>query len=94
MCGRRRARSCLNLVESFRLPSPAVYAGPSEQPPEARKSAVAPKLLDASSPRLISKQGPIDGTALVKHTIAPNLGVSVSRSYEVNRLDTDRFGEG
>jgi restriction endonuclease Mrr len=35
-----------------------------------------------------------NGTELAKHMIAPNLGVSVSRSYEVNRLDTDRFGEG
>jgi restriction endonuclease Mrr len=35
----------------------------------------------------------IDGTALVKHMIDANLGVSISCSYEVTRIDTDYFGE-
>jgi restriction endonuclease Mrr len=36
----------------------------------------------------------IVGTDLVKHMIDANLGVSVSRAYEVKRIDTDYFGEG
>jgi hypothetical protein len=35
----------------------------------------------------------IDCAALVKHTIASNLAISVSRSNAVKRIDTDWFGE-
>jgi hypothetical protein len=35
-----------------------------------------------------------DGSALAKHTIAPNLGVSSSRSYDVKRIAAYWFGEG
>jgi len=34
----------------------------------------------------------IDGTELAKHTIAHSL--SLSRSFDVKRIDTDYFGEG
>jgi hypothetical protein len=36
----------------------------------------------------------LNGAALVKHMIDANLGMSVSRSSEVKRIDTDWFGEG
>jgi hypothetical protein len=47
--------------------------------------------------RQISGQGATaltNGAPLAKHMVEHNLGVSVSRSYDVNRIDTDYFGEG
>jgi restriction system protein len=35
----------------------------------------------------------IDGASLAKHMIDHNVGVSVSRSYEVKRIDSDYFSE-
>jgi restriction system protein len=43
--------------------------------------------------RLDSKIVLIDGAALAKHMIDHNVGVSMSRSYEVKRIDSDYFTE-
>jgi restriction system protein len=43
--------------------------------------------------RIDSKIVLIDGAALVKHMIDHNVGVSISRSYEVKKIDSDYFSE-
>ena len=43
--------------------------------------------------RIDSKIVLIDGSALAKHMIDHNVGVSTSRSYEVKRIDSDYFSE-
>lgn len=43
--------------------------------------------------RLDSKIVLIDGAALAKHMIDHNVGVSMSRSYEVKKIDSDYFTE-
>lgn len=43
--------------------------------------------------RIDSKIVLIDGAALAKHMIDHNVGVSVSRSYEVKKIDSDYFSE-
>lgn len=43
--------------------------------------------------RIDSKIVLIDGAALAKHMIDQNVGVSVSRSYEVKKIDSDYFSE-
>lgn len=43
--------------------------------------------------RIDSKIVLIDGAALAKHMIDHNVGVSVARSYEVKRIDSDYFSE-
>jgi restriction system protein len=43
--------------------------------------------------RLDSKIVLIDGVALAKHMIDHNVGVSMSRSYEVKKIDSDYFTE-
>jgi restriction system protein len=43
--------------------------------------------------RIDSKIVLIDGAALAKHMIDHNVGVSVSRSYEVKKIDSDYFNE-
>lgn len=43
--------------------------------------------------RIDSKIVLIDGAALAKHMIDYNVGVSVSRSYEVKKIDSDYFSE-
>jgi len=44
--------------------------------------------------RIDSKIVLIDGATLAKHMIDHNVGVSVSRSYEVKKIDSDYFSEG
>jgi len=43
--------------------------------------------------RIDSKIVLIDGSALAKHMIDHNVGVSTSRSYEVKKIDSDYFSE-
>ncbi len=43
--------------------------------------------------RIDSKIVLIDGAALAKHMIDHNVGVSVARSYEVKKIDSDYFSE-
>jgi restriction system protein len=43
--------------------------------------------------RIDSKIVLIDGAALAKHMIDHNVGVSVSRAYEVKKIDSDYFSE-
>jgi len=43
--------------------------------------------------RIDSKIVLIDGSALAKHMIDYNVGVSTSGSYEVKKIDSDYFGE-
>lgn len=43
--------------------------------------------------RIESKIVLIDGAALAKHMIDHNVGVSISRSYEVKKIDSDFFSE-
>ena len=43
--------------------------------------------------RIESKIVLIDGAALAKHMIDHNVGVSISRSYEVKKIDSDYFSE-
>jgi restriction system protein len=43
--------------------------------------------------RIDSKIVLIDGAALAKHMIDHNVGVSVSRSYEIKKIDSDYFSE-
>lgn len=43
--------------------------------------------------RIESKIVLIDGTALAKYMIDHNVGVSISRSYEVKKIDSDYFSE-
>ncbi len=43
--------------------------------------------------RIDSKIVLMDGPALAKHMIDYNVGVSISRSYEVKKIDSDYFNE-
>ncbi|MDA1349773.1 MAG: restriction endonuclease [Chloroflexi bacterium] len=53
-------------------------------------SAFSADALEFAS-RLDSKMALIDGAALAKHMIDQNVGVSMSRSYEVKKIDSDYF---
>ncbi|MCU0225871.1 MAG: restriction endonuclease [Acidobacteria bacterium] len=55
-------------------------------------SSFSADALDFAS-RIDSKIVLIDGAALAKHMIDHNVGVSVARSYEVKRIDSDYFSE-
>lgn len=55
-------------------------------------SSFSADALDFAS-RLDSKIVLIDGAALAKHMIDHNVGVSMSRSYEVKKIDSDYFTE-
>jgi len=55
-------------------------------------SSFSPDALEFAS-RIDSKIVLIDGAALAKHMIDHNVGVSLSRSYEVKKIDSDYFTE-
>src|SRR5574342_571744 len=55
-------------------------------------SSFSPDALEFAS-QLDSKIVLIDGVALAKHMIDHNVGVSMSRSYEVKKIDSDYFTE-
>ena len=55
-------------------------------------SSFSSEALDFTS-RIDSKIVLIDGAALAKHMIDYNVGVSISRSYDVKKIDSDFFSE-
>ena len=55
-------------------------------------SSFSPDALEFAS-RIDSKIVLIDGAVLAKHMIDHNVGVSLSRSYEVKKIDSDYFTE-
>lgn len=55
-------------------------------------SAFSGDAIDFAS-RIDSKIVLIDGATLARHMIDHNVGVSLSRSYEVKKIDSDYFSE-